>query len=86
MSSAPIVVVVPLTRRDTRRDTRRPMRAEVARHHRRRMALDTRVETIVAPESALRHYWDAHAVKTGFVAFWLWFAAANAGPLLGLWS
>ena len=79
MSSAPIVVVVPRNRRDTRRS----VRAEAPRHHRRRMAVDTSVEAMLAPENALRRYWDAHAVKTGFVVFWLWFAAANAGPLLG---
>jgi hypothetical protein len=57
-----------------RKTSRKPPR--VRRHtssHRRRMARE-----IAAPApTALRMFWDEHAVKTGMVVFYAWFAVAN---------
>ncbi|TXH04936.1 MAG: hypothetical protein E6R07_06075 [Nevskiaceae bacterium] len=68
--------------KDSPRFVQRNVKKAPARwpHRRRSMAQAVEGETAVATReatSALEAYWNEHAVKTGIVLFWVWYAAAN---------
>lgn len=48
-----------------------------ARRRRTAAKSSTRMQIPQDAGTALRQYWDEHALKTGIGMFWVWFAAAN---------
>lgn len=63
--------------RRMQRVTRKP--AATPWPHRRRMAVQ--VEPEQAGAAGIQKFWDEHAVKTGMILFWGWFAVANWSAL-----
>ena len=60
--------------------SRRVSRNKVAArwpHRRRAMAVSLIEEVVESRESVLERFWNEHAVKTGIVLFWAWYAVAN---------
>ena len=46
-------------------------------HRRRAMAVAINEETVAGTESRIERFWNEHAVKSGIVLFWAWYAVAN---------
>ena len=73
----------PASRAARTRSALQPKRSRPPRYRRRAPELRPQREQVQAA-AVLRRYWDEHAVKTGIVMFWVWFAAANWAALMRL--
>lgn len=68
--------------KDSPRFAQRSVKKVPARwpHRRRSMAQVVESEPVTATReaaSALEAFWNEHAVKTGIILFWVWYAVAN---------